>query len=334
MKKLTLLLVLIQLGAFTCLAQNKEANAIKAGAARISITPAKESLPRNYLGINDSIYSRAIVIDNGKTRAALITVEVGALRDNNWTNVTQRLEKELKIPAKNVLLTATHTHSVPYSVGGTQLEQTIVETVKQAIGKLKPARIGYGTGISYVNVNRNIIDSKTRKWWEGPNYEGPSDKTVGVVSIEALDGTPIAVYYNYAMHGVLTGQLDMVSGDAPGATSRYIENSYDNKIVAIWSTGCEGDQNPIYFQQTFDLRDIRIKDYATWARISATPCLQEAWTDRTTRKWLVDERTKRNHQSHGCDAGRRGQTRHEEHRTHCDIGYYFRRSENSRLSRP
>jgi hypothetical protein len=54
----------------------------------------------------------------------------------------------------------------------------------------------------------------------------------------------------------------MVSGDAPGAASRYIENSYDNKIVALWSTGCEGDQNPIYFQQTFDLRDIRIKDYA------------------------------------------------------------------------
>lgn len=262
MKSLTLLLAVIQLGTFTCLAQNKEANTIKAGAARISITPTKESLPRNYLGINDSIYSRAIVIDNGKTRAALITVEVGALRENNWTNVTQRLEKELNIPAKNVLLTATHTHSVPYSVGGTQLEQTIVETVKQAIGKLKPARVGYGTGVSFVNVNRNIIDSKTRKWWEGPNYEGASDKTVGVVSIEALDGTPIAVYYNYAMHGVLTGQLDMVSGDAPGATSQYIENSYDNKIVAIWSTGCEGDQNPIYFQQTFDLRDIRIKEYA------------------------------------------------------------------------
>jgi hypothetical protein len=53
-----------------------------------------------------------------------------------------------------------------------------------------------------------------------------------------------------------------VSGEVPGATSRYIEDSFDDKIVAVWSTGACGDQNPIYFQQTFDLREIRVKDYA------------------------------------------------------------------------
>lgn len=262
MKSLIFLLAFIQLSALTCIAQNKQALPIQVGAAKISITPEREALPKNYLGINDSIYSRAIVIDNGKTSAALISVEVGMLRDNNWSSITQQIEKELGIPAKNILLTATHTHSVPFTIGGAQLEQKIISSVKQAKLALQPARIGYGTGVSYINVNRNIIDPKTRRWWEGPNYDGPSDKTVAVLSFEALDGTPIAVYYNYAMHAVITGQLDMVSGDVPGAASRYIENSYDNKIIALWSTGCEGDQNPIFFQQTFDLRNIRIKDYA------------------------------------------------------------------------
>jgi hypothetical protein len=83
-----------------------------------------------------------------------------------------------------------------------------------------------------------------------------------VVKFEALNGDPIAVYYNYAMHAVTVGQLDMVSGDAPGVTSRYVEDSFDDKIVALWSTGACGDQNPVYFQQTYDLREIRIKDYA------------------------------------------------------------------------
>ena len=55
----------------------------------------------------------------------------------------------------------------------------------------------------------------------------------------------------------------MVSGDFPGETERYIEDSFDDKIVALFSAGAQGDQNPIYFQQTFDLRDIRIKDYAS-----------------------------------------------------------------------
>jgi hypothetical protein len=123
--------------------------------------------------------------------------------------------------------------------------------------------VGYGTGASYINVNRQIIDPKTHRWWEGPNREGPSDKTVAVLAFESLTGDPIAVYYNYAVHAVLAGQLDQVSGDIPGAASRYVEDSFGDAVVAVWSSGAAGDQNPIYFQQTYDLREIRIKDYAT-----------------------------------------------------------------------
>ena len=242
--------------------QKVQSNPLKAGAAKVNITPAKGELPANYLGVNDSIYSRAIVVNSGSVNAAMITVDIGAIRDNMWQNITRRIEKELGIPFQNILITATHTHAVPFGMGGEKLEQKIFESVRQAKNKLQPARIGYGTGVSYINVNRNIIDPETRKWWEGANYEGPSDKTVAVISFEALDGTPIAVYYNYAMHAVLTGNLDLVSGDAPGAASRYIESSFNNKIVALWSTGFEGDQNPVFFQQTFDLRNIRVKEYA------------------------------------------------------------------------
>ena len=181
--------------------------------------------------------------------------------DAIWKGVSEQVEKDLGIPARNVLLTATHTHSVPGQTGPDYIRK-IVESVRMAKERLAPARIGYGTGVSYINVNRNIIDPKTRRWWEGPNYDGPSDKTVAVIKFETLTGEPIAVYYNYAMHAVTVGQLDLVSADAPGTTSKYIEDSFDNKIVALWSSGAAGDQNPIYFQQTFDLRDIRIKDYA------------------------------------------------------------------------
>ena len=86
---------------------------------------------------------------------------------------------------------------------------------------------------------------------------------MAVVKFETVSGEPIAVYYNYAVHGVITGQLDQVSGDIPGATSRYIEESFDDQVVAVWSNGAGGDQNPIYYQQTYDLRDIRTKEYAS-----------------------------------------------------------------------
>jgi hypothetical protein len=53
-----------------------------------------------------------------------------------------------------------------------------------------------------------------------------------------------------------------VSGDAPGTASKYIEDSFDGGVVALWSSGAAGDQNPIYYQQTYDLREIRVKEYA------------------------------------------------------------------------
>jgi neutral ceramidase len=235
--------------------------AMRAGAARIDITPDEKALPKGFEGINDRIYVRAIVVDDGRTRAGLVTVDVGAIPTDVWSQVSERAEKELQIPAVHLLLTATHTHSVPFGMGR-DLVPRIVEAISQAASRLQPARMAYGTGVSYINVNRNLIDRQTHRWWEGPNYEGVSDKTVAVIRFETLDRKPIAVYYNYAVHAVLNGQLDQISGDIPGAASRYVEDSLEDVAVAVWSTGASGDQNPIYFQQTYDLRDIRIKEYA------------------------------------------------------------------------
>ena len=254
-------LAVIALSAHPLWAQATKSGGLRAGAAKVDITPTANELPRTYEGVHDRIHSRAIAVENGTTGAVLITVDVGGLSDDTWRNVSQRIERELRIPAANVLITATHTHSVPRL--GSDLDEKIFQSAKQAKDSARPARIGYGTGQSFININRNIIDPKKGTWWEGPNYDGPSDKTVAVVTFETTDGQPIAVYYNFAMHAVLLGQLDQVSGDVPGAASSYLEEAFDNKIIAVWSTGAAGDQNPIFFQQTYDLREIRIKDYAT-----------------------------------------------------------------------
>jgi neutral ceramidase len=261
-RRLSILVILPIVGVATAgVALGQAPLAFRAGAARVDVTPLETELPKTYEGIHDRLNARAIVVDNGVTSAAVITVDTGGFSDEIWKSLTTRIETTLGIPASNVLLTATHTHAAPRVTSKTY-EDNIFKSVQLAKQKLQPARVGYGTGVSYLNVNRNIIDPKTHGWWEGPNYDGVSDKTVAVVTFETTNGEPIAVYYNYAMHAVITGQLDMVSGDVPGAASRYIEDSFDDKIVAVWSTGAEGDQNPVYFQQTYDLREIRIKDYA------------------------------------------------------------------------
>ena len=260
-RSIVFLMLLTSSLAGAALTQAQTSLALKAGAAKVDVTPLGSELPKTYEGIHDRLYARAIVVDNGATTAALVTVDAGGLGEALWKSLTERIEKTLGIPASHVLLTATHSHSAPRTTSKTY-EENIFKAVQLAKERLQPARVGYGTGVSYINVNRNIIDPETRRWWEGPNYDGPSDKTVAVVMFQTTAGEPIAVYYNYAMHAVTVGQIDKVSGDAPGAASRYIEDSFDDKIVAVWSTGAEGDQNPLYYQQTYDLREIRIKEYA------------------------------------------------------------------------
>lgn len=235
---------------------------LQVGAARIDLTPAADALPPNYLGVNDPVYARAIVVDNGDTRAALVTLDAGSVPNELWNEVTTRVEQELAIPRAQLLLSATHTHSVPRQTAPDYADK-VVQSVRDAAARLQPARMAWGTGVSYININRTMVKPDTGRWGEGPNYDGPSDKTVAVLSFDTLQGEPIAVYYNYAVHAVISGQLDEVSGDIPGASSRYIERALGDDVVAVWSLGAAGDQNPIFFQQTYDLRRIRIEDYAS-----------------------------------------------------------------------
>lgn len=236
-------------------------SALRAGASRIDYTPRGKQLPSNFTGVLDPIYVRSVVLDNGRTRAALVAIDAGAMSTDLYQKVSARAAAELKIPANQLLMSASHTHSVPFRLDGS-VEEVILRSLRDAVARLQPARVSWGTGVSFINVNRDRVDPKTSRWWEGPNYEGTSDKTVAVVRIETPGGAPIAVYYNYAVHGVITGTLDMISGDIPGAASRYVEESLGDGAVALWTSGAAGDQNPIYFNQTYELRDIRIADYA------------------------------------------------------------------------
>jgi hypothetical protein len=224
----------------------------RAGAARIDFTP--EQLPRNMVGVLDPIFVRALVLDNGSTRAALVSVDAGSVSNDLFAKVSARAAQELNIPATQLMISATHTHSVPFQAAG-NAEEKIMQGLRESVARLQPARVAWGTGQSYINVNRDRVDPVTNRWWEGPNYDGVSDKTVAVVRVETPAGQPIAVYYNYAVHAVLTGTLDKISGDIPGATSRYVEASLGGNAVALWFSGAAGDQNPLYFNQTDELRE-------------------------------------------------------------------------------
>lgn len=248
--------------AFLSSAQTNEDLLFMAGAAKVNITPAAYALPEGYNRIHDSLYARAVVIENGMTGAALVSIDNGFLSEEIWENVTEGINEELGIPVQNIFLCPSHTHSAPFLTGNASddpaisryisiLERAIIDVAVEAESNIQQARIGYGSGTSHLNVNRDVIDPETRLWSQGPNYEGVSDHTVDVVRIEALSGELIAVFVNFAMHANMMMGCGAISAGLPGGVSNYIEDYYrnfhDRSIVALWSMGAAGDQNPVHF---------------------------------------------------------------------------------------
>jgi hypothetical protein len=268
------------LTAGVCAAQ---VGTLRAGAAKADITPPKEMFPiqgRQVLaGVHDPLYARALVLDNGVSKVALISVDTTGIR--NSEEVVKAVTAELKIPANHLSMAATHDHNTPTFGGGGPsnydlgpylaiLLKGVVEAARQANAKLQPARIGFGTGKAYINTNRDEKIGDSYKMGYSP--EGPTDKTVAVMTVTTPAGDPIAVWSNYAVHGVVMflsktrdGQSE-VTGDIGGATSNYVEERLKNNVVAVWTPGAAGDQNPL-FMSTYnqDAPDVHDEGAAGWA---------------------------------------------------------------------
>lgn len=62
---------------------------LRVGAAKVDVTPAESALPKNYLGVLDRLYARAIMLESGGANAALVTVDAGMISDAIWQGVTR-----------------------------------------------------------------------------------------------------------------------------------------------------------------------------------------------------------------------------------------------------
>ena len=62
-----------------------EAGSLRVGAARVDITPKGDpAYPASGRYAHERLYVRAIVLDNGTTRAALVGADLGGLGEEVW----------------------------------------------------------------------------------------------------------------------------------------------------------------------------------------------------------------------------------------------------------
>ena len=117
-----LLLVSLWLSASFAARPEAQSGNLSVGAARVDITPAADAgLPmsgyagrkQGFQGIHDRIYVRAIEFSDGTRNAAVLAWELIGIPTSIWQELSQRIAKEVSIPAENLILAGEHVHSAP-----------------------------------------------------------------------------------------------------------------------------------------------------------------------------------------------------------------------------
>lgn len=203
----------------------------KAGAAFRVITPdpllpisGGVGIPRPVKEKKGDLFARALVIDNGQTRVALVSVDNIGIP----STLADKARAQVKgISPDNILIGVTHTHSAPDAYGFPDgkgghtadlayldmMCAKIAEAVNEAQDKLQPAGVRIATG--------EIADGIA---W---NSYAPAlfDKRCNVLqAVATSDGKVIATLVNYAVHPEVLGpRMGILSPDLCGPLYDRIE---------------------------------------------------------------------------------------------------------------
>lgn len=209
-----------------------------AGAAKEDITPSIGV--RTYYGrsteVDLPLYTKALVLDDERHPIALCTNDLMRTDLELVTHARAEIEKNTGIPGQNILFSASHTHEGPGLEGDyrDQYLQKLIDVVCTAWETRVPALIGAATGaLVGVQINRR-------------NFYGPADPDVGVIRVDQRNGTPLATFFAFAMHGVVLGHrmYQGISPDWIGHATRQIEEEQGTGAIALFAQGPSGNINP------------------------------------------------------------------------------------------
>lgn len=271
-------------------AQETKKPRFRAGAATSNITPPLGSLiiggfaPYPATHIHDELHARCLVLDDGSKKLVFVVCDLLGLARLVSDEARALISKDLGIPADNVLICGTHTHSAASALGKDArvidamadeyqrfVVGRIVDGVKRASNLLRPAQIGWGS----VEVPEHVFN---RRWFlkEGtmpPNPfgkldkvkmnppggskdllkpAGPTDPTVAFLALREPGDKPIAVFTTYSLHYVGGEGPGHISADYFGAYCEALTNlikadRQSPPFVAMLSNGTSGDINNINF---------------------------------------------------------------------------------------
>jgi hypothetical protein len=259
----------------------------RAGAATSNITPwlglSINGGMQNRIAthIHDELNARCLALDDGKTQIAIVVVDSCMVPREVFDAAKRAAHEQTGLPADHMLMSATHTHSAPAAASVFQsdadpqyrdfLVRRIADGVRRALNNLAAAKIGWGVG----HIPEQVFN---RRWKMKPGSiapnpfgeidqvkmnppagspdlvepAGPIDPDVFIVSVQTVDGRPIALLANYSLHYVGGTGRGEISADYFGMFAERIQQMLgaeksDPPFVGIMSNGTSGNINNIDF---------------------------------------------------------------------------------------
>ncbi len=253
---------------------------LRAGAAAVDITPTEFPviinggfLERTANQAHDRLMARALVLDDGSTRLAIVVVD-NLMMERELIDEAKRMAGEATgIPADRMLISATHTHSAPSVMAclgsradpkyGATLPGHIARSIVLADQSVQPARVGWTVVKAYaLNHCRRWIfrpdrigqdpfgDSNVRAMMH-PGHQsanhvgpaGPADPDLSLLSVQSADGTPVAVLANLALHykGSTAVSADFCGRFGEAFAAMIGAEETERPFVGIMSQGTSGD---------------------------------------------------------------------------------------------
>ena len=234
-------------------------NTLVAGAAAVNISPNRSMhlfgyphVERYSTGVHDPLLSSALYLRNGDTKTLFIANDIIFVSKALVARARGHIHQATGIPAGNILISVTHTHSgpgtIPYASNEAdptvpvpdeaylqQLEDGIVEAGVQAYAAQQSATLGFATAdASCVGTNRR----------DPADVAHPEMPIVLVRNAETNDA--LALMCICSMHPtVLHEDSTLISGDFPGLARNYIQQEVLSKdCVVLHHSGASGNQSP------------------------------------------------------------------------------------------
>jgi len=237
---------------------------LRAGVAKVDITPRDvrdfevTGHRRKVTGVRDPLRAGVLLLTDGKTKAAIVTLDTINAWDEMVELARQRIEKETGTPAANIMIAASHNHSGPSFTKDAEWGRELVDKLGKAAGRaaanMRPVSVGYGEDrISFAINRRKVINGRAVVRL---NPDGPNDPRVKVLRFDDGESlTPMAVLMHAVCHPCFFTWGDKgsrpypngypkMSADFPGEAQSFVEMCYAGKTSSLFLQGCAGDIRP------------------------------------------------------------------------------------------